>query len=250
MIFNLDVNSIEELKTAVTYDAGINSYQCLLCGKQFQIGEIFPIDGRFFEAKRAIELHIKKEHESVFDALINSDNKYNSLTDNQKELLKLLHNGSNDAQISKDLGITASTVRHHKFMFREKAKQAKMYLALYELACDKKVEHPDEIITVHEGATMVDDRYLITNDENEKIINLVFESLKPLKMKEFPPREKKKIVALRVIASQFEKGKRYKESEVNATLKSIYSDYPTLRRYLLEYGFMDRTRDCKEYWLK
>nr|WP_269635376.1 DUF2087 domain-containing protein [Oceanobacillus manasiensis] len=33
-------------------------------------------------------------------------------------------------------------------------------------------------------------------------------------------------------------------------LKTIYSDYVTTRRYLVKYGFMDRSRDCTDYWIK
>ena len=36
----------------------------------------------------------------------------------------------------------------------------------------------------------------------------------------------------------------------NSVLKLIYEDYATIRRYLIEYGFMERTNDCKEYWVK
>jgi len=97
---------------------------------------------------------------------------------------------------------------------------------------------------------MVDDRYSITKSEEEKILASVFESLQPLKLKVFSSKEKKKIVTLRKIASQFEQGRKYTEKEVNFTLITIYEDFATIRRYLVEYGFMERTNDCKEYWLK
>jgi hypothetical protein len=108
----------------------------------------------------------------------------------------------------------------------------------------------DELIDIHNGAKMLDDRYLITNEEENKIIASAFESLKPLKLKLFSSKEKKKIVILRKIASQFEKGRKYSEKEVNAILKDIFEDFATIRRYLIEYGFMERTNDCREYWLK
>jgi hypothetical protein len=97
---------------------------------------------------------------------------------------------------------------------------------------------------------MVDDRYFTTKAEEEKIITAAFESLQPLKLKFFSPKEKKKIVILRKIAGQFEEGRKYNEKEVNSILKVIYEDFATIRRYLIEYGFMERTNDCKEYWLK
>jgi hypothetical protein len=53
-----------------------------------------------------------------------------------------------------------------------------------------------------------------------------------------------------VNAIQFERNKRYDERELNSIIKEIYEDYATIRRYLIEYGFMERTSNCKEYWLK
>ncbi|HEX9062442.1 MAG TPA: DUF2087 domain-containing protein, partial [Clostridia bacterium] len=58
------------------------------------------------------------------------------------------------------------------------------------------------------------------------------------------------IVILKKISEQFEKNKRYSEKELNHIIKEIYEDFATIRRYLIEYGFMERTNDCKEYWLK
>jgi hypothetical protein len=42
----------------------------------------------------------------------------------------------------------------------------------------------------------------------------------------------------------------YAEKEINEILKAIYEDYVMLRRYLIEYGFIDRKSDGSEYWLK
>jgi hypothetical protein len=103
---------------------------------------------------------------------------------------------------------------------------------------------------IHPGATMVDERYMTTNDENQKIIHTYFSSLNPLVLKAFPPKQKKKLVILRVIAQAFEPGRRYGSKELNRILKPIYEDHATIRRYLIEYGFMERTADGGEYWLK
>ena len=78
-----------------------------------------------------------------------------------------------------------------------------------------------------------------------------FLSLEPLRLKNFPAKEKKKIVVLVEIAGQFRRDVSYTEKEVNALLAEIYpEDYVTLRRYLIEYGFMDRTQNGSAYWLR
>lgn len=248
MKYDLTELDIEEIKNGYRYDKENDKYICNHCQKEFYTGEIYPFDSRFFDSRSGISVHISKEHGKVYDQLVNSENKYLGMTDNQKNLLGLISAGLSDNEIAKQLGISPSTVRHQKFMFREKAKQAKMYLAVYELALKGNPIH-ENLISIHNTATMVDDRYITTNEEKEKIIKTAFSSLTPLKLIEFPAREKKKIVVLKKITEQFQHGRNYEEKELNRILKGIYHDFPTIRRYLIEYGFMDRTKDCKEYWL-
>ena len=97
---------------------------------------------------------------------------------------------------------------------------------------------------------MVDDRYLATEEEREKILDTFFSSRSPLKLKSLSSKEKKKLIILSEIAAAFEKERQYTEKEVNQLLENIYDDYVTLRRYLIEYGFLDRTTNCSAYWRK
>ena len=48
----------------------------------------------------------------------------------------------------------------------------------------------------------------------------------------------------------FEKGKSYTEFEVNEILKPVYDDYVILRRYLVDYGYLDRLDNGTSYWVK
>ncbi len=240
---------IDEIKRGYRFDKENDKYICNHCGKEFFTGEIYRFENRFFDSRLAAEVHITSEHGTVYDLLASSENKYLGFTENQKSLLGLMNAGLSDNEIAKRLGVSSSTVRHQKFMFREKAKQAKMYLAVYELALKGNPVH-ENLVNIHSTATMVDDRYITTLQEQDKIIKTAFSSLSPLKLIEFPAKEKKKIVILKKILEQFEPGRIYEEKELNRILKDIYHDFPTIRRYLIEYGFMDRTKDCKEYWLK
>ena len=255
MINKILQTSLDEVKSGYTYSSNTKAYTCLTCDKEFEPGEIFSFDGRFYEASKAIQIHVDKEHGNILDMLTSYDKKYTGITENQRELLSMIHSGLTDNEIAKKTGVAPATIRHQRFVFREKAKQAKLYLAIFEIveksASAKKGKDPEnELINIHAGAKMVDDRYFITNSEEDKIIASSFESLQPLKLKVFSPKEKKKIVILRKIALQFESSRKYSEKEVNSILKPIYEDYATIRRYLIEYGFMERTNNCKEYWLK
>lgn len=102
---------------------------------------------------------------------------------------------------------------------------------------------------IHDSAKMIDDRYVITEEEKQHILQTAFSSLEPLRLKALSPKEKKKVVILSKIAEQFEDGKQYSEKEVNQVLSGIHEDYVTLRRYLIEYGFLGRLKDGSKYWL-
>lgn len=247
MEIDFEKNSVEEIRNGFALVGEDGCYRCLVCGEAFQVGEVYRMDGRFFEAPKAVQRHVKEAHGGRLSALLHLDSKYVPFTENQKELLTLLHAGLTDNEIAKRMGVTASTVRHQRFVFREKAKQAKMLLAIYGLAAE---QGGDAMLPVHPSARMVDDRYLITEQEREKYLHNAFESLSPLRLKVFPAKEKKKLAVLLRIAEEFEPRRRYAEGEVNAVLEGIYPDFATLRRYLIEYGLMERTTDCKEYWLK
>ena len=244
---NIEKLLLHELKAGYQWRPESNAWECLVCSKYFEAGEVFSFGGRFFEASRAIQLHVEEEHNQL-ELLL--DSKYNTLTENQRQLLKMFQSGKTDKEIAKELDLSPSTIRHQKFTFREKAKQAKVYLALYERMLENKGKSEDDLIKIHEGARQVDNRYHITEGEREQVLKTTLVSREPLILKVFPKKEKRKIIVLTEIAAQFQKNVRYSELELNQVLKSNFEDFVTLRRYLIEYGFMERTADCSEYWLK
>lgn len=61
-----------------------------------------------------------------------------------------------------------------------------------------------------------------------------------------PTKESKRLVVLDHIAQRFEPGLRYTEKQVNASLSQLHEDTATLRRDLVDFGFMDRADG--EYW--
>jgi hypothetical protein len=66
----------------------------------------------------------------------------------------------------------------------------------------------------------------------------------------FPSQEKKFLVLLRHVQQAFEPGKRYSEKQVNEILSRFNDDTASLRRGLIEYGFMGRVDGGSEYWRK
>lgn len=228
------------------------AYRCLICGQVFVRGHVYTLAGEGYSAKGAVRAHVAQAHADRFTQLLDRDKKVHGLSGREREVMALMAQGLTDAQIAQRQGVTPATVRHQRFVLREKARQAMQYLALYQMMEDLRDNHaqpPQEaLITPPAGARMVDERFQITEAEREQILGSVFSSLDPLRLRVFSAKEKKKVVALLRIVEQFEPGRRYTEREVNEVLAAIYDDYVTIRRYLIEYGLMGRTQDGRAYW--
>lgn len=242
--------SVEEVKKGYVIQKEGMEFTCLICGKNFEKGIIYKDNEIFYEAEKYAQIHIVKEHGSVFEYLLDIDKKYTGLTELQKDLLGYFYNGLSDQDVVKKLGGgSTSTIRNHRFTLREREKQAKVFLSIMELLKEKMDDSP-KFVEIHRTATMVDERYAITEDENSKFLEKYFEEGLDGEISHFPKKEKHKIIILRHIIKRFELNKHYNEKSVNEVLKGVFSDFVTLRRYLIEYGFMDRTTDCSDYWVK
>jgi hypothetical protein len=240
--------TIQEIMKGYVYSNTDEAFTCLVCGKKFENGVIYSVEGRLLEAERAAREHIDHEHGSMFECLLHMDKNLTGLSDVQKELLLCFHKGLNDKQIVEKLGGgSTSTIRNHRFKLREREKQARVFLALMGLL-EVKREQGDELVEIHSGARMVDERFAITQEERETALKTYFREDGTLK--NYPSREKRKIIVLQQILKSFEPDRRYAEKEVNAIIKAIYHDFATIRRYLIEYGLMGREKDCSAYWVK
>lgn len=67
---------------------------------------------------------------------------------------------------------------------------------------------------------------------------------------EIPSHRAKRLIVLQRVALEFDVGRRYVESEVNEILGAFNPDWSTLRRYLVDEGFLDREPlgGGNEYW--
>ncbi|TNE51195.1 MAG: DUF2087 domain-containing protein [Deltaproteobacteria bacterium] len=220
-----------------------SGYVCLQCGEVFEVGVIYPVGEKLLEACRAVEEHLRAEHESMVEFLLGLHKKHTGLSETQVLILQKLGTGSSDATIASSLDIAQSTVRNHRFRLKEKARQARVFLALMSLV---EAAHEEEsFVAPHRSATMIDERYAVTHKEQDKIRRSYFD--KEGRLKTFPAREKKKLVVLRLISAKFETGRDYTEKEVNAVLSQTFVDFVTLRRYLIQYGFFVRENDGSAY---
>ena len=240
--------SFDDLKCG--YIQEDNYYICLLCGMKIEKGIVYPEEGVFYEVGRYMRIHIEKVHQSVFEYLNNLDKKLTGLTDHQSNLIRLFHQGKSDAEVQKEMGIgSASTIRNHRFSLKEKERQSKVYLVLMELLKEKD-QHAPTFLSPPKTAKMVDDRYKVTQEASDKLLKTLFPEGTEGPLTTFSLKEKHKVVVLREIVKRFQGERTYTEKEINQILKLVYHDFVTLRRYLIEYGFLDRTPDGSQYWLR
>ena len=68
------------------------------------------------------------------------------------------------------------------------------------------------------------------------------------KLMTIPKKEKNKIPVLQIVLEMLkEKSLEFTEKELNEAIKEIYSDYSLIRRYLVDYKFLERDNYGKMY---
>lgn len=237
--------SFEELKQG--YVCHEHSYICLICGETYEDGVIYQIDNQLVTAQKAIQKHILYIHKGTFSFLLELDKKMTGVSEQQKRILTLIYDGNTDDEIAKILSLSSSTIRNHRFYLREKEKQARLFAVIMDLVSEK-IPKKQKMVTPHRTTPIIDERYAVTIAEEEKFIACYFDANGSIKS--FPSKEKRILVILRHIMKRFDSSTEYSESQINMILKPIYEDYALLRRYLIEYGFMDRVPDGSRYWIK
>lgn len=231
--------TVKDYQNGYNYQDGI--FSCLYCEQQYEDGYIYPVDGKQAVAQRAMIHHLNTDHEGALGSLIAQHKEISGLSEIQQEILALFARQLSDSVIAQRLGVSTSTVRNHRFRLREKEKQAKVFLSIMSLL------NEDPFIPPHRGARMIDERYQITPEERNKVLTTYFTEEGCLSS--LPSKEKRKVIVLTKIVERFDTSKNYSEAAVNEILQLVNEDYVTLRRYLIEYGFMNRTKDGKSYWV-
>lgn len=191
--------TIDDFKRGYIWSNKETQFVCLICGEK--IGD----------KAGGVNAHIV-EHGNPIERLLLLDKKYTGLTEIQKELLAMVSNKYSNKEISAKLACAESTIRNMRFALRERARQARAFLAVMEL-----VEEEMPAVTHH-------------------------------KLRIFPSKEGKRKELLPRFASLFEPNKEYTEKEVKKLIKTIYEDDATIRRYLVDYGYLSRNRDGSKYY--
>jgi len=248
----------EELKKGYNYNQYTNIYTCLLCGEAFETGIVYPVGNALYDAKKAVDNHVKSQHPPIFQYLLGLGRIYTGLSAGQEELARLFQAGHSDKEIMTITGANSpSTIRNQRFAIREKYKQAKVLVALIELMeeqalTQRKTPKSDDskLVDFHPSAISVDERYAITKAEKDNVLKRYFGPDNQLLIKGFPAKEKRKIIILQKLMYDFEANRLYSEKEVNDILRRYYDDYVSVRRSMITYGFLDRNGEGTQYWVK
>lgn len=193
--------TIDDFKRGYIWDSKKVGFLCLICGNCIN------------ENEENINNHVA-EHGPPMQRLLLLDKKYTGLTEIQKEFLEMVSEQYNDKEIALKLACAESTVRNMRFALRERARQARAFLAVIELAEEKMPK------------------------------------VSPQKLRVFPVREAKRKALLPRFADLFEPNRDYTEAEVKKIINTIYDDDATIRRYLVDYRYLSRTADGSRYYKK
>ncbi|MGO4733809.1 DUF2087 domain-containing protein [Paenibacillus sp. 2KB_22] len=246
----LQTASLEEIKRGYMEEGA--AYTCVCCGYRTEAGIIYPEEGVLYEAARYMRVHIEKIHGSVFEYLLELDKSVTGLSDVQRGLLAQFHEGKKDVEVQKALGIgSASTIRNHRFVLKEKERQAKIFLALMELLKSKDTQAPAEWVSsvTRHGHTIHPGSFDITEQDREKVLNKYFSEGTGGPLTTFHMQQKHKYIVLTEIAKRFDPERQYSEKQVNELLKEVHDDYVEIRRYLVDYRLLEREPDGSRYWL-
>jgi hypothetical protein len=80
-------------------------------------------------------------------------------------------------------------------------------------------------------------------EDDARVLRTYFRSGR---LTQIPVQRAKKLVVLDRLAQEFDVGVRYSERQVNGILRRFHSDVASLRRYLVDEGFLDR--EAGVYW--
>ena len=242
----VDALDIADIKQGYVFQRGF--YRCLYCGFKVEEGVVTPVGDQWLTAEKAMQRHLDDEHGGVFECLMGLGKPEHGLSETQQTVIRQMYMGHSDQKIAAELGgKSPSTVRNHRFNLRRKMNEAKIFLAMMDLVEAEKDR--DDQHHIRSKVAKPDDRYNVTSAEAAKLFDKHFAKGKKLKLISFPKKQKAKLVILNRITEVITPNKVYTEKEFNELLAPIYDDFVMVRRYLVDYQFVQRKPDGSGYWL-
>jgi DNA-binding HxlR family transcriptional regulator len=106
-----------------------------------------------------------------------------------------------------------------------------------------------EVMPEEQERAVSDNAWIDALDWDEEDKKVLRTYTKDGQITDLPTKDKKCVVIMRWLATKFQPDLRYTEKQVNAILTEFFADYASLRRMLVDFGFMRRERGGGDYWL-
>jgi biotin operon repressor len=137
-------------------------------------------------------------------------------------------------ELAEETGLTAPTISHHMRRLVDAGLvdfQPEAQSRIYALRMN-----PLRDFTL---STKSSDESYVDEEPDDRVIRAFFEGPR---LRQIPAARKKRVVVLRYLLQRFVPGQDYPEPKVNDLLREAHDDVATLRRELVDYGFMTRER--------
>lgn len=146
-------------------------------------------------------------------------------------------------ELSQELGLTPPTVSHHLRRLAEQGivsatpRAQSIDYALDFTALRQATDLTSAASADGEEATP-DAPESAAERERAKVVRDFFDGER---LKQIPAQRKKRVIVLEHLLARFEPGQDYAERTVNDLLRPAHDDVATLRRELVDYGYLNRT---------
>lgn len=166
-------------------------------------------------------------------------------------MLVLLADGESNGQaLAEKLGVTPATITHHAAKLRaaslihERRDKNTIYFSLNDSFIRSNAEAALKLIyrTTEEGG---DD---IVDEQRTKLKESVLRNFFAAdgRMKQIPAQLKKKLIVLEHLVSKLERGRKYREKELNDFIKQFHDDFATIRREFIMHQYLFREQEVYE----
>ncbi|MBW5467921.1 metalloregulator ArsR/SmtB family transcription factor [Brevibacillus formosus] len=184
-------------------------------------------------------------------------------------ILAILANGPLHGQaLAGKLGVTPPTITHHMAKLREagvvyeRRDKNTIYFYLHEANVKRQSQ---AIVNVMEKAkdSTAEDIFAQDDSHIQRRHQMAAEKIQVIrsfitpdgKLKQIPSQRKKKLIVFEYMVRGLEKGRKYKEQEINEYIRQFHEDYATIRREFIMNHYMYREEGIyelnpEEMWAK
>lgn len=178
--------------------------------------------------------------------------------ENRLTMLALLRDEYRVGDLAAQLGISEPTTSHHLSRLREVGLvnlRVEGNQRIYRLNTShlkrfkhlaQDIENADLSPAPANDLSWVDDLPLELSATDRKVFR---DYTQQGRLMQIPVKQPKLMVILRWLATRFQPGVKYTEKEVNEIISAVHGDFATLRRELVNFGFIRRERAGTTYWL-